>query len=162
MNPFRTMLQRASQAGLLMLVVFLAAANARADDPAVLGDLDALSPEKLSKAQLEQLLPNAKMTRIAVTGSNNAWTNELDGTLVASTNNKAGLGGGSMVSIRTYTAPGKWHISDDGRYCVNIQWKGIKDEEWCRFVFKTSQGYFASNSDQNKAAKVYKLGINGN
>jgi hypothetical protein len=40
-----------------------------AEGPAVLGDLDGLGPEKLSKEQLDQLIPKAKMSRIAPTGS---------------------------------------------------------------------------------------------
>lgn len=147
----------------LLAIACLVTTPVRADDPSILGDLDSLSPEKLSKADLEKLLTNAKMSRIAATGSTHIWTNDADGTFIVSTNNKAGLGGSNtMASTRTFTAPGKWHVSDDGRYCVKIQWKGVKDEDWCRFVFRTSQGYFATKSDQDKSAKVYKLVINGN
>jgi hypothetical protein len=142
-------------------IACMATLSAHADGPAVLGDLDALSPEKLTKEQLNQLMPSAKMSRIAPTGSTNTWTNEIDGTLIASTNNKAGLGSGSIASARSYSFPGTWRISEDGRYCLIIKWSSIPDENWCRFVFRTAQGYFAAKSDQNKADKVYKLVING-
>lgn len=162
MNPCSTKPWQRSTCCLFAAIACLATPVAFADGPAVLGDLDALSPEKLSKEQLDQLMPNAKMSRIAPTGSTNAWTNEADGSLVASTNNKSGLGSGSIASARSYSFPGTWRISEDGRYCLSIKWSSIPDENWCRFIFRTTQGYFASKSDQNKAEKAYKLVINGN
>jgi hypothetical protein len=132
-----------------------------ADTPALFGDLASLDPQKLSKEQLDQLIPGAKMSRIvASTGSTNVWTNDADGTFVASTDNKSGIG--TSITNRTgSTAPGKWHISPDGRYCVTIEWKRIATEDWCRYMFKTSAGYFASKSDNNRAEKVYRFWING-
>jgi hypothetical protein len=156
-----TLLQSAIHVA-LAAAVCLAATSAAADAPALLGDLDALNAEKLSKEQLDQLLPGAKMHRIiASTGSNNFWTNDADGNFVASSDNKAGIN--SSVMNRTgVTAPGKWHISPDGRYCVTIEWKRIPTEDWCRYVFKTSDGYYMSKSDRNRAEKVFRFWINGN
>jgi len=42
-----------------------------------------------------------------------------------------------------------------------VEWKGIPTEDWCWYVFQTSEGYFASKSDGNRAEKVYRLEING-
>lgn len=133
-----------------------------ADTPALFGDLDPLSPQKLSKEQLDQLLPGAKMHRIAAsTGSNHFWTNDADGTFVISTDNKSGIG--TSITNRTgSTAPGKWHIAPDGRYCVTIEWKRVATEDWCRYVFKTSAGYFVTKTESNRAEKVYQIWINGN
>lgn len=147
---------------LLATVSGIVVTNASAEGPAMLGDLDPLQPEKLSKEQLEQLLPRAKMKRInAATGSTHLWTNETDGTFIISSDNRASMGGGSLMSGST-TAPGKWHVSPDGRYCVTIEWKKIPTEDWCRYVFKTSEGFFGSKSDKDRAAKVYRLTINDN
>jgi len=146
----------------LAVAAFCVASAARADGPTVLGDLDPLNPEKLSKEQLEQLLPGAKMKRVnASTGSTHFWTNEADGAFVISSDNRASLGGGSLMGGNT-SAPGKWHISPDGRYCVTIEWKKIPTEDWCRYVFKTSDGFYGSKSDRDRSAKVYRLTINGN
>jgi hypothetical protein len=145
----------------LLVGVFASSVTALADGPAVFGDLDPLSPQKLSKEQLDQLLPGAKMSRIAISsGSTNMWTNDADGTMIVSTDNKSGIGT-SITSRRGSTSPGKWHISPDGRYCVTIEWKLIPTEDWCRYLFKTSDGYFASKSESNRAEKVYKMKING-
>jgi hypothetical protein len=146
-------------AGIVAAVVLPGVANA--DAPALLGDLDPLSPEKLTKEQLEQLLPGAKMSRIAKAGSTHFWTNDPDGTLIISTDNKAGIN--RSITNRTGIArPGTWHISPDGRYCVTVEWKTIDTEDWCRYMFKTSEGYFAAKSDKTRTEKVYRFWINGN
>jgi len=140
-----------------------AATAAWADPPALYGDLDPLKPEKLSKAQLEQLLPGAKMSRVVATGSTHIWTNGTDGTFVISSDNKSGIGGASLARRAAgVTAPGTWHVSPDGRYCVTVEWKTIPTEDWCRYVFKTTDGYFSSITDKDRSAKVYRLVINGN
>ncbi|RZL89204.1 MAG: hypothetical protein EOP82_20480 [Variovorax sp.] len=63
------------------------------------------------------------------------------------------------ASGRATTAPGKWHISDDGRYCVLIEWKGVPTEEWCRYILQTTDGYYAVRSDSVGTERVYKLEI---
>ncbi|MBI4995706.1 MAG: DUF995 domain-containing protein [Rhodocyclales bacterium] len=146
----------------LAVSVCFAATSALADAPAVFGDLDPLSPEKLSKEQLDQLLPGAKMSRVsATTGSTHYWTNDADGNTTVSSDNKSGIGQ-TLMNRTGVTAPGKWHISPDGRYCVTIEWKKIPTEDWCRYVFKTSDGYYLSKTDQNRAEKVYRFWVNGN
>jgi len=145
----------------LAVAACLAATSALADAPAVLGDLDPLSPAKLSTEQLEQLLPGAKMKRISATsGSVHYWTNDADGTTIVSSDNKAGIG--SSITNRTgVTAPAKWHISPDGRYCLTIEWRKIPTEDWCRYVFRTTDGHYLSKSDTNRAEKAYRIWING-
>jgi hypothetical protein len=31
---------------------------------------------------------------------------------------------------------GTWHISDDGKYCVDIAWQKYPDAHWCRAVYQ--------------------------
>jgi hypothetical protein len=128
-------------------------------EPNVMRDLAPLHPKQLSKEQLEHLLPGAKMSRKVYTGSTNYWTNEPDGKFVVSTDNRGRIGTGAIVSHAT--APGTWHISSNGRYCVTIEWKNIPTEKWCRHVFETSEGYYASKSDRDANEKVHRLVING-
>ncbi len=144
---------------LCSLGVLVVSGSALAEQPALLGDLEAMHPNKLSKQQLEQLLPGAKMSRKVYSGSTNYWTNEPDGTLVVSTDNRGRIGTSAMAVPST--SPGRWHISPEGRYCVTIEWKKIATEDWCRYVFETSEGYYSSKSDQNRSEKVYRLEING-
>jgi hypothetical protein len=154
-------LNRSIACAMGILAVFAAVStDALADPPALFGDLGPLNPEKLSKDQLEELMPGAKMSRVVSTGSTHFWTNGADGTFVISTDNKSGIGT-SITNRSGVTAPGKWHIAPEGRYCVTIEWKKIPTEDWCRYVFKTSDGYFATKSDKDRAEKVYQLRING-
>jgi hypothetical protein len=147
---------------MLAMAVCLGTTSAAADAPALLGDLDSLNAEKLSKEKLDQLLPGAKMHRIAAsTGSNHRWTNDADGTFLISTDNKAGIGR-SITNRTGQTAQGTWHIAPDGRYCVTIEWKTVATEDWCRYVIKTSEGYYLTKSDKSRTEKVYRIWINEN
>ena len=119
-------------------------------------DLDAQNPKRLTLAELQQLLPGAKMSRLTAAGWQHYWTNEPGGSFVVSASN---MNPGISRSQAASTAQGKWHIADDGRYCVLIEWKRNPTEEWCRYILQTSDGYYATKSDQTKAEKVYKLDI---
>jgi Protein of unknown function (DUF995) len=127
-------------------------------EAATLRDLEGKSPRKLSKDELTQLLTGAKMSRVAPSGNSHLWTNEAGGSFVISSDNR---GGGAQVRSagRPSTATGKWHISDDGRYCVLIEWKSVATEEWCRYLLQTSDGYYAVRSESVGTEKVYKLEI---
>lgn len=130
----------------------LAWAPAAAQEAAMLRDLDAQGRVTLSKEELTQLLPGAKMSRFTARGNTNAWKNDSDGTFVISSDNRDRAGSNS-------TALGKWHISEDGRYCVLIEWRMNPTEEWCRYVVKAGDSYYATRSDKNATEKVYKLSI---
>jgi hypothetical protein len=122
-----------------------------------LRDLDRKDPKRLSIEEVKQLLPGAKMRRVTPRGWVNTWTNEPDGQFVASAFNP---NPGVSRSTGGSSSKGKWHISDDGRYCVLIEWVGnYPTEEWCRYVLQTSDGYYLTRSDQVKTEKVYKMEI---
>jgi uncharacterized protein DUF995 len=125
----------------------------------VLRDLDALNAKKLSREELQQLMPGAKMSRLAASGNTHVWTNEPDGTFIVSSDNRNLPGGGNVMGTRGSSSAGKWHISDDGRYCVLIEWKSVKSEEWCRYFFQTSDSYYAAKTDQDQTEKVFKFQI---
>jgi uncharacterized protein DUF995 len=125
----------------------------------VLRDLDPMNPKKLTKEELQQLMPGAKMSRLSASGNTHIWTNEPDGSFIVSSDNRNLPGGGNVMGARGSTAQGKWHISDDGRYCVLIEWKSVNTEEWCRYFFQTSDGYYAVKTDQNQTEKVSKFQI---
>lgn len=120
--------------------------------PATLGDLDSQGRVTLSKEELGQLLPKANMSRVTTSGNLQTWQNDADGTFIIRTENKNTLSKDS-------TAYGKWHISDDGRYCVLIEWKRNPTEEWCRYIVKAGGAHYATKSDKHNTEKVYKLEI---
>lgn len=137
----------------LLSSLALASTIVAAQEVAVLRDLDAQGRATLSKDELGQLLPNAKMSRSSAKGNTHFWKNDADGTFIISSDNKDKPGG------RNTTAQGKWHISDDGRYCVLIEWKVNPTEEWCRYIVKSGADYYSTKSDKTGTEKVYKLVI---
>ena len=42
-----------------------------------------------------------------------------------------------------------------------IEWKGAETEEWCRFIVRTTDGYYATKSTKVGTERVYKLDIKG-
>src|SRR5574338_631757 len=117
-------------------------------------------PRKLAKEDLQQLMPGAKLSRVAASGNTHILTNDPDGTFIVSSDNRNTPGGNSLTGARASTTRGKWHVSDDGRYCVLIDWKSTPTEEWCRYFFVVPDGsYYATKSDQNPTEKVYKFQI---
>jgi hypothetical protein len=118
----------------------------------VLRDLDAQGKVTLTKDELSQLLPNANMSRVSARGNKHLWKNDSSGNFIVSSDNMAQGG-------RNTTAPGKWHISEDGRYCVLIEWKGAETKEWCRYIVKAGSDYYATKSDKTATEKVHKLEI---
>jgi hypothetical protein len=125
---------------------------ANAQTPAVLRDLDAQGRVTLTREELNQLLPNAKMSRLSPQGQMQIWKNDPSGSFIVSSENRT-TGG------RNTTAPGTWHISDDGRYCVLIEWKTYGAEEWCRYVVKAGSDYYTTKSDKTLTERVYRLEI---
>ena len=130
--------------------------SARSQQATTFRDLEPMQPTVLSKEEVQQLLPGAKISRLNARGNTNTWTNEPGGDFIARSNLAATSAGG-----RTTSVPGKWHISDDGRYCVLIEWRGADTEEWCRFIVKTTDGYYTAKSTSVGTERVYKLDIRG-
>ncbi len=136
----------------LFLASFAIVVSTLATAQEVLRDLDAQGRVTLSKDELDQLLPGAKMSRTSARGNTNIWNNDPGGSFVVSSDNRDR---GGMPT----TARGKWHISEDGRYCVLIEWKVNPTEEWCRYIVKAGAEYYATRSDKTGTEKVYKLSI---
>jgi Protein of unknown function (DUF995) len=132
-------------------------AAAQPQEP-TLRDLESKSPRKLSKDEVTQVMTGAKLSRLSGRGNQHHWSNDSGGNFVISSDNR-GPGSPGSAQGRSSTALGKWHISDDGRYCVLIEWKGVPTEEWCRFVFETSDGYYTARSDSVGTERVYKIEI---
>lgn len=106
----------------------------------------------LTKEELRQLMPSASMSRVIANGNKHFWKNDADGTFIIRSDTRAQLSAGA-------TAYGKWHISDDGRYCVLIEWKRVPTEEWCRYIVKAGDAYYGTKSDKLGTEKAYKLEI---
>jgi hypothetical protein len=82
----------------------------------------------LTKDELSQILPSSTVVSTDQSGVNRRWTNEPDGKFFAT---------GSVIGRGlSFNAPGDWHISDDGKYCVHIEWNRMY-ENWCALVQRT-------------------------
>ena len=132
----------------LMIVAGVALGVSAANGPAVAQE----TAVKLSKADLLELMPGQKVMHVSKAGNTRHWTNEADGSLFASWApiiTGSGKFGGS--------GKGTWNISDDGRYCVKIDWPRAP-EKWCRFIFRSGNDYSMGGSD-DPAAEREKLGL---
>lgn len=137
-------------------LVFVSAALvsmlAAAQESLVLRDLDAQGRVTLSRDELNLLLPGANMERRTAKGNTQGWKNNANGSFIINSDNRDRGG-------RNTTAQGKWHISEDGRYCVLIEWNVNPTEEWCRYIVKAGPDYYATKTDKTATEKVYKLTI---
>ncbi|WP_066343064.1 DUF995 domain-containing protein [Azohydromonas lata] len=133
-------------AAALLIVPVLAPAQEQ------ISELAAQSPHQLSKEELQTLWPGASVSRVSARGNTHRWSNDADGTFIISSDNAAP---GMRASS---SAHGRWRILDDGRLCVTIEWRLNPTEDWCRFVFRTGDGYWTARSDAS-GEKVYRLEI---
>ena len=124
---------------------------------AVLGSLFAISAfaqdgaVKMTRDELLSFLPGTKVTHFSSGGSERHWTNEPDGNLYATTNNKTY---GSATGSRTTGQAGKWKVSDEGKYCVEIDWKRAS-EDWCASVLKGEGDTYYLNKADDKHKIVF-------
>ena len=147
-------------ASMALVLAFLSPLALSQEGPQIVGDLAPLNPRKLSKEDLQQLMPGAKVSRLAASGNTHIWTNDPDGSFIVSSDNRNLPGGGNVMGARGSTTRGKWHISDDGRYCVLIEWKSVPTEEWCRYFFVVPDGtYYATKSDATPTEQLSKFQI---
>ena len=140
---------------LVPAVLALSSALASGQTISVFNDLAPLSPRTLSKDELEQLLPGARMSRASTRGNTATWINEANGRFTVRSDDRAISGRGASSK-----AEGSWRITDDGRYCVTIEWQHGKDPEtWCRFVLATGDGYYAVKTPGVGSEPVHRIGI---
>lgn len=94
--------------------------------------------QPLSRDELQQLLPGAKVEITNSSGSTVAWTNAADGSIEAHSHVN------DPTSEQAYNGhgTGTWKISDDGKFCAHIEWRKARITDWCRAVVKQEDGSF--------------------
>jgi hypothetical protein len=110
------------------------------------------SGTKITGDELSALVTGAKVTHYSKAGSVRRWTNEPDGSLVASSDAK------QFASAAGYatTGRGKWSLSGDGKYCIEIDWKRV-DEKWCASIVKAADGgYYLGSVDPSRKIEFSK------
>lgn len=137
----------------ILASILLAFSFAVQADELLLSDIKAQNGVQLSVDELKQLMPGAKVTNVLETGSTRNWTNDSDGTFIASSDARSSRGAGGAKAA---TAQGTWHVGDNGTYCVTLEWK-TRSENWCRYIFKVGEKYYGFSSIANGAAKAYSF-----
>ena len=99
---------------------------------------------KMTRAELQSFLPGTNVTHTNKGGSLRRWTNEADGTLVASTNNKGTYG--SVYGSSGGSSTGTWMVDEKGKYCIQIDWKRV-EEKWCASILKVGDSYYLGSVD---------------
>ncbi|MBS1140727.1 MAG: hypothetical protein H6R13_2180 [Proteobacteria bacterium] len=109
---------------------------------------------KMTRDELLSFLPGAKVTHISQAGSERRWTNKTDGTLIANSNNKLY---GNAIGTQGATQAGTWMVNDEGKYCIDIDWKRVH-EKWCANIIKSQDGAYYLNvvDDKHKIDFVTK------
>ncbi|OAJ56806.1 hypothetical protein A6V36_32845 [Paraburkholderia ginsengiterrae] len=93
-------------------------------------------PQKLSKDELMQVIPDSKVLSTGARGFIRRWTNDPSGSFVANWEAPPQFRHG------TGNAQGTWKVNDKGQYCVHIEWEKLQAEGWCAFLQKTGDGKY--------------------
>lgn len=131
----------------LVVAISLGVCAVAAGQVAPLSDVKAKGGVQLTADELKQLMPGAKVVNMTAAGSTRRWTNNLDGTLVASTDGRGFTGGKSAPG----SGEGTWRLADNGTYCVNIKWPVMQPEQWCSYMFKAGDKYYAARKLDDSA-----------
>ena len=137
----------------IAMVLLSVATAAVSGQPVVLDDLKARGAVQLSKQDLQQLLPGAKVVS-HFEGSRRSWKNKADGTLLAISDvrrDPSKLG-------KQSTGQGSWRVDDNGRWCVTIEWPK-RTENWCKYLFKADAQYYGVKSVTNGGAEAWEFEI---
>ena len=119
----------------------------------VLGDLRARNATQLSKDELTELMPNAKVFSDS-RGRTRRWKNEAGGKFVANSDGRRHTG----ALGKQNTGHGTWHVGDNGTYCVTIEWPK-RTENWCKYIFKADDRYYGVKSLTDGGAEANEFGF---
>ena len=127
--------------------LLVCAASVRAAEPATLADLQAANASKLSKDDLQALIPGGKNESVGRNGNARQFEHGADGRLM-------GRMYGGSVAASGAPGEGKWSITDDGKYCIDLRWTfrtSSTDEKWCGAVWKLGSDYYVSLGEKPDA-----------
>ncbi len=103
-------------------------------------DIDEIRALILNDVEVEQINGS--------TGGIRRWKNNADGKFVAS---RVAATGSASRTARPVTGSGEWKLTDNGQYCVQIEWRpnggGAEQENWCRTLWKYEDAIFLAPPD---------------
>ena len=121
----------------LIALLALGLCSAAAAEINTYADVKANGGVQLTTAQLNDLMPGAKVISRTQAGSTRTWENKPGGTLNASSDGRGVSGGRNAYA----SGEGTWKVSDNGLWCVKINWPRVADD-WCRIMFKVGSKYY--------------------
>lgn len=92
---------------------------------------------KMTREELLSFLPGTKVIHMNSGGSTRIWTNNPDGTLMASSDGKKY--GGALGAPGS--SAGTWKVNEEGKFCISIDWRR-EAENWCSSILKAPDGYY--------------------
>jgi Protein of unknown function (DUF995) len=101
-------------------------------------EIQATGAKPLSAAEIRTLVSGAKTEFTQVNGGLRIWTNEPDGTFIASRN---------FGELRRRTGNGTWSINDDAALCLTFDWGAMQTESWCRQVYRVEDRHYLYGLD---------------
>ena len=111
-----------------------------------LGDVKAKGGVQLDVRELRDLMPGAKVVSRTQAGSTRSWQNRPDGTFTATSDGRGQSGGRNTYA----SGEGTWRVTDDGKWCVTIQWPRSPDN-WCRYMFRLDDKYYGVGTLSNES-----------
>jgi hypothetical protein len=105
-------------------------------------ELKAPGARVLSRAEVERLVHRARITS-PTDGTVRTWTNEPAGFIASSAKGGA----------RPVKGKGRSHITEDGAYCVDIEWPRSV-ESWCRRIYVADNRYYGLAMEPDEASAL--------
>ena len=106
---------------------------------------------RLSGDELKNLVTGATVKEVGKSGNPHRWKNEPDGSLMASSTRT-----GRLMGQQSSPSPGTWSINDEGKYCVQIDWRR-EEEKWCAYIVRAADGgYYLNSVDSGRKIEFSK------
>jgi Protein of unknown function (DUF995) len=119
-----------------------------------LGDALDKGATLLKKEELEALIPGSRHESRNTSGtSQRTWDHNKDGTLIGQVR--------GAFANQSPRGNGKWSVSDQGQYCVDISWgsSGQTQEKWCMFVYKMGEDLYAVRSTTERDRNLWPIAL---
>ena len=101
-------------------------------------EVKAHGAKALSSSEVREVVSGAKTEFTGVNGSVRRWTNNPDGTFVASRDNGA---------VQRRSGRGTWSVNDDAALCLTFDWGAMETDNWCRQLYRVDDRYYAYGLD---------------
>lgn len=124
---------------ILLAIVLGTSTAAGAVDLLTFAEAKSSGARKLSRQELVALLAGATAVNETAFFAR-TFQHRPDGSLVAGT---------VAPDPELRDLRGAWRIADDGRYCITVDWRFVK-ENWCRWVYRVGDAYYVFEDERDE------------